>query len=253
MASSRSSDTRPQVAFTLSQIGLMMIVVFALQVLFGAFPLQLKDPGWMLSNAFNLTNSAPLPLIGSSLILLAHQLDDRSEHLNRMLTRLERLALPVALGFLLLIPLQFYAGFRQIRNAEVDAIKTMADLRKVEQRISGATSSEQLGAIVRNLPGGAQVKVTEANLETIRSSLLQDLQPKMKRLETVASERKQAAIQTSLKDRIFQSLLALAFSSGFAALAFRSNRGGLLKLLAGNPTRRRPDFSDEELLADEDI
>ena len=37
MASSRSSDTRPQVAFSLSQIGLMMIVVFALQVLFGAF------------------------------------------------------------------------------------------------------------------------------------------------------------------------------------------------------------------------
>ncbi len=255
MATQRRSDIRDQVAYVLGHFGMMMVVLFAVQVLFSAIPLKFTDPNWILANSANLTNTAPVPIFGAALIMLAHQLDDKSVRLSKYLLRIQKLALPVALGFLLLIPLQFYAGYRQIRNAEKEALSTMSSLRKAEQRIQVA-DAPQLQQLVRNLPGGAQVQVNDANLEPLRASLLKDLQPRIKSLETTVADRKQKAIEASLKDRIFQSLLSLISASSFAALGSlgsRGNRGGLLKLLAGNPPRRRPDFSDEELLADEEI
>ena len=115
-----------------------MLLLLFLSIAAGAlFPIAILAPAWQLRVGAALINSAPLPLTGLVFLHLAVYLDQQDELLVRRRRIAAALALPVALGFLLLVPLLGTAVVRQ----------QAASLKEPQLRLPRA--STQLGALLR--------------------------------------------------------------------------------------------------------
>jgi len=142
---------------SLGLLALVFVLLFALQLAAVLFPLQLLDPAWQwrLSNA--LINAAPIPLLALSLLLIACHLDPSDPLLRQRQRLFRQLAVAAALGFLLLLPLQFSAGLRQqnaVGSAQqqriVSAEKRLAQLRQLTAQ---ARSTSELNTSLLKLSG----------------------------------------------------------------------------------------------------
>jgi hypothetical protein len=89
----------------LSLAGLVLLALYIAILAGSFFPIQLLNPAWQLKFGSALINASPFPLIGLGALHLARVLDPDDPLLCRRCRLASRLAVAVALGFLLLIPL----------------------------------------------------------------------------------------------------------------------------------------------------
>lgn len=116
----------------LSLAGLVLLVLF-LTILAGSlFPIALLDPSWQPRVGGALINSSPLPLTGLALLHLAAALDRDDPLLTRRLHVAGRLAIPAALGFLLLVPLLSSAALRRQSD---QTLQRTAGLRRASSQL----------------------------------------------------------------------------------------------------------------------
>lgn len=105
-SSRRPSYQDPPLGHTLALMGWALVAVFVaslLPALLGASPLS---PDWMLGLSQGLVDQGLLALLGLALIHLSAYLNPADRMVERRYRLAARLALPTALGFLLLIPLR---------------------------------------------------------------------------------------------------------------------------------------------------
>lgn len=201
----------------LGRVGLALILLFVINSLFGLLPLQLLDPAWRLRIADLLRTTAPFTLLGSALIYLCEGPAQGPAPPLFPLRRIQRLAPLAALGFALLIPLQIHASYVQIRNADVEAQKT---IRSVERRIASVravASSADLIELSKGLPPDWQ-PLPDASLDSNRTRLLGRVEPELARLRSTASRNKNTTIQKTLKDGLRDALLSLIYAVAFYGL-----------------------------------
>jgi hypothetical protein len=203
------------------RVGLSLILLFVINSLFGLLPLHLFTPAWQLRVAELLRTTAPFTLVGAALIYLC-EVPGRGDSPPLIpLRRIQRLAPLAALGFALLIPLQIHASYVQIRNADVEAQKT---IRSVERRIASVravASTSDLLQLSQGLPPDWQ-PLPDASLNNNRARLLARVEPELARLRSTASRNKNATIQETLKDGLRDGLLSLIYV--FAFLGMRPSR-----------------------------
>jgi hypothetical protein len=208
--------------------GLVLVVLF-LTVLAGSlFPIQLLDPAWQLRVGSAIINSSPMPLTGLALMHLATSLDLRDSHLAARRQLAARLAIPVALGFLLLFPLLTTAAIRQqsdqvtVRNSRVErAIRQIQGLREA---VRGANTVDELSQ-----------RLTAAQGPVLEESDRNQPLPVLKTRVNTALDRAAAQIERQRPPRtsvnpwlllpeILRSAVAcIALAVGFAGLARRPN------------------------------
>jgi predicted negative regulator of RcsB-dependent stress response len=145
--------------------------------------------------------------------------------------------LPAALGFLLLIPLQGYAGWNFYRTVTVSqeqqTTQSSQKLAELRQAISSATSHQELQASVQKL-FGKNAGLSPAELRTpmpeLRNMLLaradQASTQLMQQIEVQAARKPDQLV----KETIRIAVSALAYAIGFAFLAGVLPRG---KAVAG--------------------
>lgn len=104
-------------SWSLEWVSLVLFVLFATIVLGSAFPIRLLAPSWQLQIVDNLVNGAGFRLVGLGLLQLAADLSPDHESLARRQRLCASLAVPVAQGFLLLIPLPSMALWQQNSTA----------------------------------------------------------------------------------------------------------------------------------------
>ena len=85
--------------------GAVLIVLFLTILSASLLPARLLDAAWQLQVGGVLINASPFPLIGLVLLHLAASLDPRDPLLAQRRRLAARLAVAVALGYLLLAPL----------------------------------------------------------------------------------------------------------------------------------------------------
>lgn len=212
----------------LSLAGLVLIVLF-LTILAGAlFPIVLLDPAWQLRLGGALINSSPMPLTGLALLHLAAALDrgDRLLHSRRNLAA--RLAVPAALGFLLLLPLLTSAALqqqgKQARERVARLSRATSQLEALRVAVRSATSPQDLGQRLAVLEG-PQLEATDQGL-----SLPQLRQRLNAVLDQAAGQirREQGALPARNPWRLVPEILrtsevCLALATGFAGLAKRKD------------------------------
>ena len=230
-SSSERGDRSPLPSTTLRGLAfatLVLLVLFLTIVAGVVWPLALLDPGWQLRLGAALINSAPLPLTGLALLHLAAWLDRRDGLLVHRCRLAARLAIPVALGFLLLMPLLSSAALRQQSNQslgrQAGVSRATSQLEALRAAVRSATSPQDLGQGLAALQG-PQLEAGDQGL-----SLPQLRQRVNAVLDQAAGQiaREQAAIPAlnpwRLAPEILRSSVAcLALAAGFAALAQRQD------------------------------
>ncbi len=204
----------------------VLFLLFGCFVLAAALPMKLLDPQWHLRIHGAVVNAAGFPLLGLCLLRIAAVLDGEEKRIARRSRLCARLAAPVALGFLLLIPLQFWLLWQSSSTA---ALRVRGQLAREERNLEtlrhAITSASSTADLQRRLQAGAvpQLDATQLDqpLERLRPQLNQLIQQaEQQRTRRSQREGRVPALQivgTGLRN----SLPCLALALGFAALAQR--------------------------------
>ena len=210
-----------QVADSMQWVAYALILVFVAQVLTAAFPLALIQPQWMVRFSASLRGTASLPLIALVLLMLANLIDGGVLPSSNHLRLLRRIALAVAIGFLLLIPVQTYGSVVGIGNQVREGRTQLNALVSAANQIQKATSEAQLREAIRLLPGGEQLATRPlgADLQTIKTGLLGRLRPTVKRLENQLKDNQDKALQNTILPLVRDGLICVAYALGFAGMA----------------------------------
>jgi|LakMenEpi03Aug12_release.lakeMendotaPanAssembly.Ray.scaffolds.fasta_scaffold10931_3 hypothetical protein len=199
----------------LSWVALVLLALYATIVLNAALPLRLADPAWQLRLYNAVMNASAFPLVGLALLHLSSDLNPDNETLARRAGFFAGLAVPIALGFLLLIPLQGYLLWQQSSSAASGATtqldrqeRTLASLRQaVQQAGSVAELQKRFSALQGPTLGPAEQALPLSQLKTQLNVALEQA------AQTLRSRR------ASLPSVDPTSLLLLALRNGFACLA----------------------------------
>jgi hypothetical protein len=213
-------------AFQVGLLAVCLLSLYGLVVLASILPPRLLDPAWQLRFTNALINNGFLALLGLALVHLAAHLDPANPHLVRRRDNLAALALAAVLGFLLLVPLQGYAVWRGIGNANS---QQSSQLRQVTGRISAvrkainsATSPQDLQRRLQGLRvpplGAAEL---EQPLPVLRRTMLETLEQAEIRAGDQLRGIQPTGLWAIIQGSIRAVLSSLVLMVGFAAFGQR--------------------------------
>lgn len=249
----------------LSVVALVLFVLFATLVAGAVWPVQLLNPLWQLRLAGSLVNGAPFALLGLALLQIAVELGPHDPVLQRRQRLCSQLAVIVALGFLLLLPLQGVAGLQQSRSttsAQSTRISS-AERRLVvlRQAVASATSNEEINERLQRLQGPV---LGPADIAQPLPLLKAQVGAVLDQAAMQIARERQATPPTNpwrlLPELLRNGIACLALALCFAALAVRpgSERSllqewqkgwsGLRRSLRKGRAARRGGTSDEEYI-----
>ena len=173
-------------------IGVSFIALF-LVPLINLAPVRVREPAWKLNLISILMSSGMWALLAALLICLARQLNP-SDHMIRNRALLVRnIASWVALGWLLLIPLQLFISVRLINTLSGQEIAEIQKFQRVSRIVSGANTEDDLRAAVAQIPNQPPMPRLTVPLEEAKTNLLGQLQSNINaaknRQERRSSER----------------------------------------------------------------
>lgn len=238
----------------LSWVALVLLALYATIVLGDALPLRLTDPAWQLRLYNSVVNASSLPLVGLALLHLAASLTPDDKAVVRRAGLFARLAAPIALGFLLLIPLQAYLHWQQSTNEAAVSMgqlerqeRTLASLRQaVQQAGSAADLQRRLQTLQGPELSGAELSQP---LPLLRAQLNASLDQVDRTLQRQRAQRPTPDPFKLLLLSLRNGVACLALAIGFAALAQHRRspvallmewQDVLVRLCAWRPWRPRP-------------
>lgn len=221
----------------LSWVAYVLFSVFVVSILDAALPPRLLDLNWQIGLISSVLNFSIFPLIGLGLLHLAADINPADERLHRRSSLFSGLAVWVSLGFLLLVVLQPLVFWHQLTLAEQGQL---TPLRRSEQAVTNIRwtlqKSRSTDEIFENLkalkapptpPLYSTLPLAELR-ERMRADLVtaeQQLRVLRRQTQAVIARGRRAFVAMVLRN----SVLALVFALGFAALAQR--RRSLMPLL----------------------
>ncbi|MFM7264150.1 MAG: hypothetical protein ACKOZW_00835 [Cyanobium sp.] len=197
----------------------MLVAFLAIQMKV-LLPPALAQPTWQLQLGDSLRGTASVPLVATALLLFAQRLDPEAEAIERRVTLVRRLCLAVALGFLLLIPLQISAGTSQMAQASSGESRQLREIQRTSLAIEQAQTPDALNQAIAQLPGlPSNFSGTFTRpIAEVRTILLNQIRPQIRTLETRITQARSDRMQAALRLFIFDGITALGYAIGFAAI-----------------------------------
>jgi hypothetical protein len=229
-------------AFVLFWVALALLGIYAVTVVAAALPVQLLQPDWIERVCGSLRGGVSFPLIALALLILSEHAFDSAEE-RRFVTQCRRWASFAALGFVLMIPLQTWAGLRVVQQSNASEQAQLRPYTRALSAIRAANSQADLIGALASLPG------TPANLggsfkeplAQVRDQLLNEIEPQLKakqaQLTALQNQRWQQGLLRWFKD----ALVALFSAIGLAAIGrTAAERPTLLEIILNpRPQQRR--------------
>jgi hypothetical protein len=216
----QKQSTSHEAAIVLQGAGFALIVAYAITVLSAAYPLVIMQPGWMLRVCNSLRETAALPLLGASLLVIAQQCDSDMQPLARRMVFIRRVALWASVGFLLLIPLQIYAGM-QLNQGRADLEnRQRREIERAGFAIQRASDEASLRQALALLPGSPPLPngSLDVPLAQIKKNLMEQITPLSRRLEVAIADARRQRLERSLQGWLRDALVAGAYGLAFAVL-----------------------------------
>jgi len=221
-----------ELSLVLQQIGYGLIGLFLAFLFKLVLPVALLQSAWQLQLANALRSTALFPLLGAVLLLLAQLLRSQSRSLADQVLWVRRLAFMAALGFLLLIPLQTYAGLKLLGAGNSGELRALRQVKAVAEEIRLANSEASMKLAISHLPGApAQIQGTFTKpIDQVRAVVLEQLQPQIQRADSRLAELRKLRLKGGLLGWITDGLAALALAVCFAAIGQLQEEGSSLLL-----------------------
>jgi hypothetical protein len=213
----------------LSFAGLVLGGLYLAIVAGAFFPVQLLNPAWQLAFGSALINASPFPLIGLGALHLARALDPADPLLQRRSRLGARLAVAVALGFLLLIPLLSLAAIQQQQqraSSQSSSIRRAeSNLQALRQVVATAANSQELHDRLLALNGPVLNEADKAlPLATIKAQVNGLLDQAAAQVVRQKQQLPPSNPWTLLPEILRNAFASLLLALGFAGLAQRPNR-----------------------------
>ncbi|QPN55840.1 hypothetical protein I1E95_11840 [Synechococcus sp. CBW1107] len=187
------------------------LIVFLRQLL----PLDVTSLGWLQGLITVLINNSAIPLGGFGFLLLAALISPTARTV-RLLLFASRWALPAALGFLLLIPLQGYVAYKALAQVESTANRQSAvandQLATLGKQISAATTPEDLNSAIKDLPPPVIERTGSLPLSQAQEELLAGIEQERTTLRARKSQQMRGVRWSAAKEAIGNSLAALVLA-----------------------------------------
>jgi hypothetical protein len=153
---SRSEWKNHEFALVLHWVGVSLLAYFLVDLAFQAWPVALLKPLWLDQMSGFLMSRSTTPLLGALFVAAASELDPRSTSLAKRSALLRRLATWVAIGYLLLIPVQIYAGVKLLRSEQQDAAQLLSQASRAMKAIEASTTEAELRRAFEQIPGAKE-------------------------------------------------------------------------------------------------
>ena len=217
----------------LSLLGLLLGLAYLLLVITSSLPARLLEPQWQMQFVATCIDSAPIPLVGLALIHLATYLNPDDELLQNRTEWVSQLALAVALGLLLLLPLQTSAAWRQWQhnraNDQAQRQALITRLARVRSAVDQAGTTAELASRLQSLQAPPLSAADLAlPLPELKRRLHLALALDDRRLQLVTGLSGDANGPQLVRRSLRLMVSALLFSVGFAALGQPADGGPIL-------------------------
>lgn len=211
---------------SLGLLALVLVVIFALQVITAVVPWQPLNPAWQWRLANTLINGAPLPLLSLAVLQIGVILDPDDPYLRVRQRRFRQLAVVASLGFLLLLPLQVSAGLRQ-QNAVGTAQRSRIDaaqrrLSSLRQATDRAGSNAELNSELQKLQGPVLGPADLANpLPLLKAQVNAVFDQAQKQITRDRAALPPATPIAALPELLRNAVACLVLALGYGAFAVR--------------------------------
>jgi len=212
---------RLEIATLLYWTGFALLGTYAATILALFWPVLFYLSAWQLRLSATLREGAFLPLLGATLVVLAGFMKPSVVMFVRSMRRVRALSIWAAFGFVLLIPLQTYAGANQLRSAGEDANRRLQQLSQASKAIESSTTELALRQAILQLPGISAPQLPERfaqEVPQVRARLSDVLRPQIKAAEKKVKSELSKSWQNWLLKAIREALVAGFFAVGFAGI-----------------------------------
>jgi hypothetical protein len=253
--SRRSGNGRriQDLADPLKWIGLALLGTYVATVIAAALPIKLLDPIWINRICGSLRGGVSFPLEGMALIMIGAYLQ-RTGKEPPMVTYFRRLCSLVALGFVLMIPLQSWAGQKLTDLAVQNQQARIEPAQKALKAVYAATNAEELLNAIRIIPG-APPNISgrfEEPVPKVRERLIGEIEPQVRQqkeqLKQVTGEIRRDSFINLIKDGFVALFSALAFAAIGRSKPYKPT---FLQSLFGSPRTSSHGMEELAKLSDE--
>ncbi|MEA5443507.1 hypothetical protein [Cyanobium gracile] len=209
----------------LAFMAIALFVIYLITLLASILPVSLLDTAWQLRFISACLDSATIPLVALGLLHLAAYLDPGNPALQKRRDGLARLAIVAVIGFLLIVPLQAYAGWNSVATARANVARQLTAATStfdlLQDTITTATSLDNLQARLQAIQTPS-LGIRFENLglplpETKRAMLarLKEVRQQVEaRIQAPAPQTIEAVARDSLRVMLSSLALAIAFAMG---------------------------------------
>ncbi len=199
------------------------LVFFSFLTLVNMVPIRIKDGAWQLNLISTLMSNGIWALLGALLICLARVLNQSDRMIRNRALLVRNLSSWVALGWLLLIPLQLFISVRLINSYSAQELGEIQNVQRVSRQVSSATSEEELRAAMARIPNQPPMPALKVPVEAAKTNLLYQLQSILNAAKNRQEERSSTRWQNWLKDGFRNTTQCVILAFGFLSIAKKRN------------------------------
>ena len=186
--------------------------------LINAAPPRLADPAWQLNLIGLLLGSGGMALIGSLLICLARVFDQSDRQIQNRALLVRKLATWVALGWLLLIPLQLFLGVRFINIQGSSELEQIQGIERVAKAVRDANSEFELRKAMALLPNQPPLPPLTVPLPVAKANILAQFQKSINTAKNNQDLGSSNRLQIWLKEAFRNSIQSFLLAWGFLTI-----------------------------------
>jgi hypothetical protein len=221
----RRSKNRSKSSLALGLLGWLIIGSTLNAVIFSSLPLKIATIEWQLNLVGSLLTSSFNFLIGFALIIIAQLFNAKEKILQKWQVLVSRLAAWFAIVLLLIVPLQFFSGFRAVRQQGLTVAKAISNLNVIVNRVGAVNSEPELRAYLASLPNPPTLPSKfDAPFPVIKQRVIDNIKSQINLVTNNADRQKSQALQTFLKDSVRNTAQAILMATAFSILANLSSR-----------------------------
>ncbi len=243
---SGSSEVRigKEAAQAFSVIGLVSLGLGLVTLVFASLPVRLMDPAWQLQLSGALTGAGFSLLIGTLLICTASAFPGASQPIHGNVKLLRNICTWVAILYLVMIPVQLYAGMRVLQQKSGEEGRTQAAWKKFKRQLEATSNEQELRTLLGKLsqPINLPPKLNQPFL-SFKQTIVAQADSRFNALVYQNDQARSERLQNFISEAANNTLKSLLFAGGFAAFG-QGKEGGPTLLdkalgLFGNKPRRR--------------
>lgn len=186
--------------------------------LINAIPPKFTDTSWQLTLISLVISNGGLALLGALFICLAGIFNSADRQIQKRLLRVRSLASWIALGWLLLIPLQLFLGVRLINSQISTEIEQINTFERITRAVRNSNTESQLRAIVAQVPNTPPLPRLTVPLEVAKANLLDRFQTIINTAKNKQQDRSSKRWQTWITQAIRNTLQCIVYVIGFLAI-----------------------------------